>query len=48
MATDGNHLEVPTTAARSATKEGVGRYVLAISLALVIVAFAIAYVFLIR
>jgi hypothetical protein len=43
MATDGKHLEVPTTAARSATKEGVGRYVLAISLVLVVVAFALAY-----
>lgn len=43
MATNGNHIEVPTTAARSATKEGVGRYVLAISLVLVVVAFAIVY-----
>jgi hypothetical protein len=38
-----NHIEEPTTAARSATKEGVGRYVLAISLVLVIVALALAY-----
>ena len=38
-----NHIEEPTTAARSATTEGVGRYVLAISLALVVVALAIAY-----
>lgn len=44
---DGRHIEVPTTAARSATKEGVGRYVLGISLVLVIVAFVLAY-FLIR
>jgi len=40
---DGRHIEVPTTAARSATKEGVGRYVLGISLTLVIAAFVIAY-----
>jgi len=44
---DGRHIEIPTTAARSATKEGVGRYVLGISLVLVIVAFAVAY-FLVR
>jgi hypothetical protein len=43
MATNGNHIEEPTTAARSATTEGVGRYVLVISLVLVIAAFAIAY-----
>jgi hypothetical protein len=40
---DGRHIEVPATAARSATKEGVGRYVLGVSLVLVIVAFVIAY-----
>ncbi|MDB5411653.1 MAG: hypothetical protein JWL84_6565 [Rhodospirillales bacterium] len=43
MARNGEHIEVPTTAARSASKEGVGRYVLTISLFLVVVAFVIAY-----
>jgi hypothetical protein len=43
MTRNGDHIEAPPTAARSATKEGVGRYVLAISLFLVIVAFIIAY-----
>lgn len=35
---------VDKTEARQATKEGVGRYVLAISLVLVVVLLAIAYV----
>lgn len=33
------------TDARQATKEGVGRYVLLVSLVLVVVLFAVAYVF---
>ena len=35
--------EIPATAARQASKEGIVRYVLAISLTLVIVAFVVAY-----
>lgn len=40
---DDRRLEVPVTEARQATREGVVRYVLAGSLALVIVAFVIIY-----
>jgi hypothetical protein len=40
---DRNRLQVPAEEARQASSEGVVRYVLGISLALVIFAFAIAY-----
>ena len=42
-AAEGRHIEVSPTEARQATREGVTRYVLMGSLALVIIAFAIAY-----
>jgi hypothetical protein len=43
MAENQGSAELRPDEARQATKEGVGRYVLGISLFLVIVAFAIAY-----
>ena len=43
MAENKEHVEIPPTAERQATKEGVVRYVLVISLALVIVAFVVVY-----
>jgi hypothetical protein len=43
MAENKEHVELPPTAARQATKEGVVRYVLMISLGLVIVAFVLVY-----
>lgn len=43
MAQNQGSPDVTTTEARQATKEGVGRYVLGISLALVVLGFFIAY-----
>ena len=43
MRQDDRRLEVPGTEARSGTREGVVRYVLGISLALVIIGFAVIY-----
>jgi hypothetical protein len=43
MADNKGHVEIPPTAARQATNEGIVRYVLVISLALVIVAFVVVY-----
>ena len=43
MTENKGHIELPPTAARQATNEGVVRYVLMISLALVIVAFVVVY-----
>ena len=43
MAEKKGHVELPPTAARQASNEGVVRYVLMISLALVIVAFVVVY-----
>jgi hypothetical protein len=43
MAEDQGSAELTTTDARQATKEGVVRYVLGISLSLVIVGFLVAY-----
>lgn len=46
MARDRGSVELPATEARQASKEGVVRYVLGLSLVLVVIAFIIAYVFL--
>jgi hypothetical protein len=43
MAENHEHVELRPTAARQASKEGVVRYVLLISLGLVIVAFVVVY-----
>jgi hypothetical protein len=43
MADNKGHVEIPPTAARQAANEGIVRYVLVISLALVIVAFVVVY-----
>jgi hypothetical protein len=40
---DGERLELSTTEARQGTRENVVRYVLAISMALVIIGFAVIY-----
>ena len=40
-----NRIVKSPTEARSSSKEGVGRYVLGISLALVVILFGVAYVF---
>jgi hypothetical protein len=45
MAENEGHVEKSPTAARQASNEGVVRYILMISLALVIIAFVIAYLF---
>ena len=37
------HIEKPPTEARAASKEGVVRYVLGISIVLVVILFAVAY-----
>jgi hypothetical protein len=44
MAEDRNFTELSPTQARQATKEGVVRYVLGISLVLVVAGFIIAYI----
>jgi hypothetical protein len=43
MARNPEHVELSPNEARQARPEGVGRYVLGVSLALVVIAFAIIY-----